>query len=58
MANREWTQDEIDDQMIDDDECDVPGFCEDDCGRWINGKLGPHCRLAGTEDCDWECPFS
>lgn len=30
----------------------------DDCGRWINGRLGPSCMLAGTEFCDWECPFS
>ena len=30
----------------------------EDCGRWINGRLGKlyNCRLAGTEFCDFECP--
>lgn len=32
-------------------------FGEDDCGRWLNGELSDQCRLAGTEDCDWECPI-
>lgn len=40
-----------------DDEDDDFGFGEDDCGRWLNGKLSDQCRLAGTEDCDWECPI-
>ncbi|TCQ82590.1 hypothetical protein EDF68_101981 [Ochrobactrum sp. BH3] len=30
----------------------------DDCGRWRNGKLTFHCTMAGTEFCDWECPYS
>jgi hypothetical protein len=30
----------------------------EDCGRWDNGRLGPHCTMAGTEFCDWECPYS
>lgn len=32
----------------------------EDCGRWNNGKLGPYywCRSAGTEFCDFECPYS
>lgn len=29
----------------------------DECGRWVNGRLGRSCRLAGTEFCDWECPY-
>ena len=30
-----------------------------ECGAWLNGKLDYcHCQLAGTEDCDWECPYS
>lgn len=29
-----------------------------DCGRWINGRLGRRCTLAGTEFCDWECPYA
>lgn len=38
----------------DDDDHD-PG---EECGRWDNGNLGPHCVLAGTEWCDWDCPYS
>ena len=49
---REWTQDEIDDVMFDDDEEDG-GF---DCGRWFDGRLTHSCALAGTEECDFECP--
>lgn len=32
---------------------------DDECGRWLNGRLGPwsDCRLAGTEQCDFECPY-
>lgn len=35
-------------------------MCEHDCGRWDQnapGGLTKHCRLAGTEWCDWECPI-
>lgn len=47
-----------------------PDYCEledeledsfasgDYCGRWVNGRLGKFCSLAGTEECDWECPYS
>lgn len=31
---------------------------EADCGRWDNGALTRHCRLAGSEWCDWECPLN
>lgn len=32
---------------------------EFECGAWINGKFDYYsCQLAGTEDCDWECPYS
>lgn len=47
--------DEFEDEFLDDEEEFDPG---DECGRWINGKLGPSCTLAGTEFCDWECPHS
>jgi hypothetical protein len=35
----------------------------EECGRWdqnAKGGMLPYywCRLAGTEFCDWECPFS
>ena len=55
-------QDFIDDNCIFDDDGDEydPG---EECGRWDqNAKGGMHpvglCRLAGTEWCDWECPYS
>ncbi len=45
---------------FDDDElCDCHGepleMCPNnfDCGMLPDGT----CMLAGTEDCDWECPF-
>jgi hypothetical protein len=52
---RQWTQDEIDhdNEYEEDEEYDD----SEDCGRWINGRLSPQCRLAGTEWCDWECPI-
>lgn len=29
------------------------------CGRWRNGRLAPpdHCTMAGSEECDFECPY-
>ena len=40
-------------EEIDDEEDDFG----DACGRWDNGRLGRHCTMAGTEFCDWECPY-
>ena len=37
-----------------DEDEDDPG---DECGRWDNGRLGRNCLLAGTEFCDFECPY-
>lgn len=48
---------DYEDPDYDDDDESTWGFTEDDCGRWNNGKLTSQCRLAGTEDCDWECPI-
>lgn len=54
---RVWTQEEIDaDQHIDEWEEDGPEPGEE-CGRWINGRLGRHCSKAGSEECDFECPY-
>jgi hypothetical protein len=36
-----------------DCECDV-GM---DCGRWNNGRLMASCTKAGSEECDFECPY-
>lgn len=40
-----------------DDDDSWIGFTDEDCGRWWNGKLTKSCQLAGTEDCDFECPL-
>ena len=49
-----------------DDDDDPFGFNEDaeeeydpgeDCGRWMNGRLSGSCRQAGTEFCDFMCPY-
>ena len=43
---------------IAEDDFDEDEF-EFECGAWINGKFDfSSCTLAGTEDCDWECPES
>lgn len=45
----DFDDDDFDDELED-------GF---ECGAWINGKFDYRmCSLAGTEDCDWECPYS
>ncbi len=48
--DREWTQDEIDEQAF----CDEYE-AEMNCGKYP-GSNG--CSLAGTEWCDWCCPYS
>lgn len=38
-----------------------PYVCEchvgEECGRWRNGRLSSHCTKAGSEECDFECPY-
>ena len=49
----------------DDDSCEFCGRgpydcrCDigDECGRWVNGKLTKYCSKAGSEECDFECPY-
>ena len=48
----EWAYDFEAEQA--DIEEDDPGA---ECGRWDNGRLMPSCRKAGSEECDWECPY-
>ena len=54
----------FEDDFDDFDEIDEPEEEYDpgeDCGRWdqnAKGGMSPYCRLAGTEFCDWECPYS
>lgn len=66
MSER-WTQDEIDADMFryDDDVCPDCNqlrdmcYCNDgsECGRWSNGRLTRWCSKAGSEECDFECPY-
>jgi hypothetical protein len=37
-----------------DEDDDMPRF---DCGRWDNGQPTRSCSLAGTEECEFECPY-
>lgn len=51
----EYYDDEIDE--TDDDERNADADLEDalnDCGMMHDGQ----CSKAGSEECDWECPFS
>lgn len=48
----------LDDDLNGHEEEYDPG---EECGRWdqnAKGGMSPYCRLAGTEFCDWECPYS
>jgi hypothetical protein len=40
-------------QIYDVCECHVG----EECGRWRNGRLSPSCSKAGSEECDFECPY-
>jgi hypothetical protein len=63
--NSEWTQEDIDHDMFrdeDSDRNDAETQAYESCGRWdqrAKGGLLPlyYCRLAGTEQCDFECPL-
>lgn len=30
----------------------------EECGRWRNGRLDDHCLKAGSEECEFECPYN
>lgn len=47
----------IDSHIPDNDEPEHEEYLGEECGRWVNGRLGKQCSLAGTEFCDWECPY-
>lgn len=40
-------------QLHDMCECHVGA----ECGRWRNGSLSRSCSKAGSEECDFECPY-
>jgi hypothetical protein len=62
-----WRLEQEAEDVADDDDgvcsdCDeIWDCCEchvgDECGRWDNGRLGKHCSKAGSEECDFECPY-
>lgn len=39
----------------------IHDICEchvgEECGRWRNGTLSASCSKAGSEECDFECPY-
>jgi len=49
---------EDDEYLYDDDDLTDEEMAGEECGRWINGRLGKHCTKAGSEECDWICPYS
>jgi len=55
---RRWTQEEIDaDQLYSDEDEDIESYPGEECGRWSNGRLTKSCSKAGSEECDFECPY-
>lgn len=40
--------------FMDLEEDEEPGA---ECGRWSNGRLTQSCAKAGSEECDFECPY-
>lgn len=65
-----WLHDDPDDlEDWDDDQNEAHCFdcgelhdmCEchigAECGRWRNGRLSDSCMKAGSEECDFECPY-
>jgi len=59
----DWCEDWDDDQ--DEAHCfdcgELHDMCEchvgEECGRWRNGRLSDSCTKAGSEECDFECPY-
>lgn len=56
-SSRVWTQDEIDEEMLANEDLagDDEREADMNCGKYP-GSNG--CSLAGTEWCDWSCPYS
>jgi hypothetical protein len=54
-----WSQERIDAEIEQYDEYDEEDGPEpgEECGRWLEGKLSHSCTKAGSEECDWECPY-
>lgn len=52
MSRRDYHFDGEDD--FDEEDEFEPG---EECGRWDNGRLTHSCTKAGSEECDFECPY-
>lgn len=56
----DWDDDQDDAHCFDcgllHDECEC--HVGEECGRWRNGVLSGSCTKAGSEECDFECPYS
>lgn len=53
MSDPLWYDDLDNEADYDEDDFD-PG---EECGRWDNGRLTHNCTKAGSEECDFECPY-
>ena len=42
---------------LDQDDDEDGGDPGEECGRWINGHLTSSCTKAGSEECEFECPY-
>lgn len=45
------------DDFVDDEEMTEEDMAGEECGRWDNGRLTRSCMKAGSEECDWVCPY-
>jgi hypothetical protein len=52
LKNTIWHDDDYDINSGDDGP--EPG---EECGRWWDGRLMAYCSKAGSEECDFECPY-
>lgn len=68
MMIEDWQWEPCEDWDDDQDEAhcfdcgELHDMCEchigDECGRWRNGRLSDSCSKAGSEECDFECPYN
>lgn len=52
----DWEDEDFEDWGFDDEEEDELDRAFDECGQ-LPRDLGGGCTLAGTEQCDFDCPF-
>jgi hypothetical protein len=59
MSDAAWLSPDDDDDPMGDSDGEDASDSGDECGRWRNGVLGSfrYCLQAGTEFCQFECPF-